>query len=191
VTKEEELMTEHYTPKPGDIGLTTISGAGGKLIRLGQWLNGDGFGDREHAFVWIGPVEHFERTTAGETRVSPAGENMIVEAMPGGAQQVPNWHTDCVYLRCPDEHRNAVAAAALRYVGVPYSFLDYGALALHRFHIPTPHLKRFISDGGHQICSQLADQAAADGGWHLFKNVWPGDVTPGDLARLYRKQAYA
>jgi len=168
-----------YQPKPGDIGLTTISGAGGGLIRLGQWLNGDGFGDREHAFV------------VTEYRQGLPTIPWIVEAMPGGAQHVKNWHTDCVYLRCPDEHRNAVAAAALRYVGVPYSFLDYGALALHRFHIPTPHLKRFISDGGHQICSQLADQAAADGGWHLLQDVWPGDVTPGDLARLYREQAYA
>jgi hypothetical protein len=167
-----------YEPRPGDVGLTTISGAGGKLIRLGQWLNGDGFGDREHAFV----------VTEAEGLLQ---DMLIVEAMPGGAVQVRNWHTDCVYLRCPDQYRDAVAAAARGYVGVPYSFLDYGALALHRLHIPYPHLKRFIADGGHQICSQLADQSAADGGWHLFKNTWPGDVTPGDLARLYRKQAYA
>jgi hypothetical protein len=184
VTKEEELMTERYTPQPGDIGLTTISGAGGKLIRLGQWLNGDGWKAQQHAFV----VTEYRQGLDLKNLPNPP---WIVEAMPGGAQHVKNWHTDCVYLRCPDEYRDAVAAAARGYVGVPYSFLDYGALALHRFHIPTPHLKRFIADGGHQICSQLADQSAADGGWNLFQNTWPGDITPGDLARLYRKQVYA
>jgi hypothetical protein len=39
------------------------------------------------------------------------------------------------------------------------------------------------------ICSQLADTAAAEGGWHLFEDGrWPGDVTPGDLYRLYQGQ---
>jgi hypothetical protein len=170
-----------YHPNPGDLGLTRISGAGGAAIRLGQWLNGDGFRNFEHAFV----VTDASRT---------AGDEMIVEAMPGGAQHVRNWHkpSETVYLRCPDEFRDAVAAMALRLVGRPYSFADYGALALHRFHIPTPHLKRYIESSGHMICSQLADYAAEKGGWHLFADGrWHGDVTPGDLTRLYLAQDYA
>jgi hypothetical protein len=68
---------------------------------------------------------------------------------------------------------------------VPYSFLDYAALAAHRWHIPTPGLKRFVGDTGHMICSQLVDQAAADGGWRLFDDQrWPGFVTPGALWQL-------
>lgn len=165
-----------YEPRIGDIGITKISGAGGLAIRAGQWLNGDGFADYEHAFV----------VTTAE---GPLQDVMIVEAMPGGAVQVRNWHPDTMYLRCPDEHREAVADAARELVGVPYSWADYGAIALHRFRIPTPHLKRYIKRSKSMICSQLADHAAMAGGWHLFRdNRWEGDVTPGDLERLYRAQ---
>lgn len=72
---------------------------------------------------------------------------------------------------------------------MPYSVADYFALAAHRLHIPAPHLKRYVRSSGHMICSQLADAAAAEGGWHLFEDGrWPGDVTPGDLYRLYQAQ---
>lgn len=169
-----------YKPKPGDIGLTTISGWGGRAIRLGQWLNGDGFRKYAHAFV--------------VTEIRDDGSDWIVEAMPGGAHHVENWHTlrQTDYLRCPDEHRDAVASAARGYVGVPYSVADYAALAAARLHIPAPHLRRYVKSSHRMICSQLADQAAADGGWHLFEDGrWPGEVTPGDLARLYAEQVYA
>lgn len=168
-----------YQPQPGDIGLTVITGLGGRAVRLGQWLNGDGLSDVQHAFVVVGVF---------------GGVPEIVEAMPGGAQLVRNWHPAdrTVYLRCPDEHRRAVADAARSFVGVPYSWADYGALALHRFHIPTPHLRHYIETSGHMICSQLADRAAEKGGWHLFKDGrWHGDVTPNDLNRLYTAQRVA
>lgn len=163
-----------YRPKPGDIGLTQISGYGGKLIRLGQWLNGDGHADYEHAFV--------------VQKVDDDGTVWIVEAMPGGAQRVRNWHDPdrTRWLICPEPLRAGVASAARDYVGVPYSVADYGALALHRLHIPTPHLKKYIETSGHMICSQLADRAAEKGGWKLFKDGrWHGDVTPGDLNWLW------
>jgi hypothetical protein len=145
-------------PRIGDIGITKISGVGGLAIRAGQWLNGDGFADYEHAFVIV----------ALEPGTGDVGT--IVEAMPGGAVQVRNWHPDTMYLRCPDD----------------------GAIALHRFRIPTPHLKRYIKRSKSMICSQLADHAAMAGGWHLFRdNRWEGDVTPGDLERLYRAQGPA
>jgi hypothetical protein len=166
-----------YLPQPGDIGLTVITGWG-RFIRLGQWLNGDGFADYEHAFVVSESSSKFQ-------------DKMIVEAMPGGAQHVRNWHDPehTVYLRCPDRYREAVAASARGFVGVPYSVADYFALAAHRLHIPAPHLKKFVRSSGHMICSQLADTAAAEGGWHLFEDGrWPGDVTPGDLYRLYQAQ---
>lgn len=167
-----------YRPQPGDIGLTVITGWG-RFIRLGQWLNGDGFADFEHAFV------------VTEYRQGLPGIPWIVEAMPGGAQHVKNWHPAdrTVYLRCPEPYRAAVAEAARRFTGVPYSVADYFALAAHRLHIPAPHLKRYVRSSGHMICSQLADTAAAEGGWHLFEDGrWPGDVTPGDLYRLYQAQ---
>jgi hypothetical protein len=164
-----------YQPRPGDIGLTQISGWGGKAIRLGQWLNGEGWEDYQHAFVVSEPARKFR-------------DEMIVEAMPGGAQHVENWHAPARtrWLICPDEYRDAVAASARGFVGVPYSVADYFALAAHRLHIPAPHLKRYIRDSGHMICSQLADAAAAEGGWHLFADKrWPGDVTPLSLNKLW------
>lgn len=170
-----------YTPRIGDIGLTSISGAGGAGIRVGQWLNGDGWGKVQHAFVVVSP------RTGGETET-------IIEAMPGGARHVKNWHPadETHYLRCPDVHRTGVMSAAMSLEGVPYSAADYLALAAHRFHIPYPHLKRFIKESGHMICSQLADHAALLGGWHLFKDDrWEGDVTPMDLEELYRAQRAA
>lgn len=162
-----------YTPKPGDIGLTAIAGRMGKAIRIGQYLNGDGWHDYQHAFMYVGNGD-------------------IVEAMPGGAllSDLEQYRgCDVAWLKCPDKYRQAVAEAARGYVGVPYSFLDYGSLALHRFHIPAPRLRKYIADSGHMICSQLVDQAAMDGGWHIFDDQrWPGYVTPGSLHKVYRTQ---
>lgn len=168
-----------YTPQPGWIGLTQIKGGVGRGIRFAQYLNGDGFGDYEHAFVFVGTV-------------SGCGTQCIVEAEPGGARVASLGQYDAkrlLWLRAPEAYGEAVAAAALGYVGVKYSFADYGAIALHRFHIPTPHLKAYIKRSKSMICSQLADAAAEEGGWHLFQDHrWSGDVTPGDLRRLVKEQ---
>lgn len=160
-------------PSAGDIGLVAMKGRLGTLIRFGQWLNGDGYADYEHAFVH-------------------AGDGHVVEAMPGGALLTPlSRYEDCAiaWLRCPDGLGEGVATAARTMVGIGYSFLDYGALALHRLRIPTPRLRRYIETSGHMICSQLCDRAAERGGWHLFDDKrWHGHVTPGDLHRLYLTQ---
>lgn len=167
-----------YQPKPGDIGLTQISGWGGRAIRAGQWLLGEGYADYEHAFVVVAGAD------------TASSDPVIVEAMPGGAQMVGNWHDPerTRWLVCPDACRDGVAAVAMRQAErrVPYSALDYLALALHRFHIPAPGLRTYIESSGHQICSQLADYCAAKGGWHLFDDGrWPGYVTPAALNRLW------
>lgn len=167
-----------YQPKPGDIGITTISGWGGKGIQAAQKLMGCPWKTRQHAFG----VESVEPGT---------GTVWIVEAMPDGARHVTNWHEDAntVYLRCPDKFRAGVAQAYLDLVGTPYSWLDYQAIALHHLHVPTPHLKSYIMSTKHMICSQLADEGALRGGWHLFDDGrWPGYVPPCDLDRLYSGQ---
>lgn len=156
-------------PGPGDIGLTTIKGDVGFLIRVGQWLLGEGFVNLEHAFVYV-------------------GNGCIVEAEPGGARMAEIDEYDArtvVWIRCPDEHRQAVADAARELVGTPYSFVDYVALALHRFRIPAPGLRKFIESSGHLICSALADRAAFLGCWTLFSDGrWFGYVTPASLNTL-------
>lgn len=173
--------TEPYTPKPGDIGLTTIDGWGGRGIKTAQRLMGCSWKAKQHAYVYVGETEDW-------------GPDAIVEAMPEGARVIRNWHNpaNTVYLRCPDEFRDEVAAAALALRGTPYSWLDYEAIALHHLHVPASWLKSYIESTKHEICSQLSDHAALLGGWHLFDDGrWPGYVPPCDLWRLYRKQAYA
>jgi len=163
------------SPRPGDIGLCRINGPVGWLIRVGQWLNGDGFRDYEHAFI-----------------VLDGGR--LIEAQPGGARIVPLSTYDdrkVTYVapaELTDEQRVLICAAAERYEGVPYSFLDYAALAAHRFHLPVPWLRRYIASTKHMLCSQLDDQAYRDAGTELFSDGrWPGYVTPAaigeDLAR--------
>jgi hypothetical protein len=94
-----------------------------------------------------------------------------------------------MWLRCPDRSAAEVATAYRGLVDVPYSFLDYGALALHRLHIPAPGLRAYIQDSGHAICSQLVDEGARRGGWQLFDDQrWEGYVTPGALRRLAANQ---
>jgi hypothetical protein len=162
-----------YQPQPGDIGLTQIEGRVGRLIRLGQWLNGTGFADYEHAFVYL-------------------GNGQIIEAEPGGARIVELTEYDqrtLAWLKCPPQYGEAVAAAAHTLEHVPYSAADYLAIAAHRLHLPLPWLKTYVASSKHLICSQLADRAAAMGGWQLYDDGrWDGYVTPGDLWELVQRQ---
>jgi cell wall-associated NlpC family hydrolase len=161
------------TPDPGDFGLTSIVGGVGRAIRLGQWLLGDGWSAYQHAFIYL-------------------GDGLILEAEPGGARVADLaqydgrpmlWSTGRIPLT--PEHRQRIHDLALDMRGVPYSFSDYASLALHRLHVPAPHLRAYIRSSGHMICSQLVDRAYEMAGIHLFDDGrWEGDVTPGDLARL-------
>jgi hypothetical protein len=161
------------------MGAVRIAGGVGRAIRVGQWLNGDGYSTCEHAFGYLGGGD-------------------LVEAEPGGARLgtlAEYWAPGVVWLRCPDPYRGAVAAAYRGLVGTPYSFLDYEALALHRLHVPAPGLRRYIGDTRHMICSQLVDEGARRGGWQLYGDGrWPGYVTPGalrELAALQGKEGIA
>lgn len=153
---------------PGTIGLVPIAGTGGRLIRFGQFLNGDGFEDFEHAFVWLGNGE-------------------VIEAEPGGARITAMRYRGvywCEGIARLLPFKADVAHAAEGLKGVPYSWLDYGALFTHRLHIPVPGLKAYIAETGHMICSQLCDELCLRLGTHVFDDGrWPGYVTPGALYR--------
>jgi hypothetical protein len=162
--------------QPGDFAAVRTRGDVSRLIRVGQFLNGDGFGDWEHAIFYAG-----------------GPQDLILEAEPGGARLVPYhyqsgdvlWSATSPRLDLAPEQRDRAMDTALRYRGIPYSSLDYDALALHRLHIPAPGLKEYIGSTRSMICSQLADQCRLDLGSHLFKdNRWPGYVTPLSLADL-------
>jgi hypothetical protein len=157
-------------PKPGDFGLVAIRGNVGKLIRFGQWLNGDGFGDYQHAVL-----------------VLDNGE--LIEAEPGGARIRPVSEydgTNVIWSDWPltDAERAAIVAAGRSLEGVPYSFLDYLALAAHRLHIWLPWLRKYIASTGDDICSQLVDLGYQLGGKEMFADGrWAGYVTPMALLR--------
>jgi len=174
-----DLGPTEYVPRPGDIGITQISGWGGKAIRAAQWLNGCGYEDFEHAF--------------GVESVDPDGTVWIVEAMPNGARRIRNWHDTARtrWLICPDGLREQMARLLRECAArkVPYSFADYGALGMKRLHLPGgPLLRRYIESSKHMICSQLVDWCADNSGWHLFEDGrWPGYVPPCDLNKLWIK----
>ena len=165
--------------KPGDFLLVHMGGQGGKAIHIAQMLNGNGIGHFEHAAVYVGNNPH-------------SGTFDIVEARPNGAglQNVHYYDTaetmwSSGLINLTNLQRHEVIKAAYGYVGVPYSWEDYTALALHRFHIPAPHLQTFIQTNKRMICSQLVDQCYQDADVQLFNDKrWPGYVTPGDLWQL-------
>jgi cell wall-associated NlpC family hydrolase len=157
------------SPRPGDIGLVRIKGWVGWLIRILQWFNGDGFSQYEHAFIVL-------------------EDGMLIEAMPGGAQIVSLDEyagEDVLYVSpagLTDADRQRICAEARKYEDVPYSFVDYAAIAAHRLHLPYPGLRVFVESSAHMICSQLVDQSYRDAGIKLFSDErWAGYVTPGSL----------
>jgi cell wall-associated NlpC family hydrolase len=162
-------------PLPGDIGLCRITGPVGWLIRFLQWLAGGGFADVEHAFVYV-------------------GDGRIIEAAPGGARETDLadyadrpivWSTGRIPLT--DAQRTAIVTAARSFVGVPYSDVDYAAIAAHRLHLPLPGLRTYVRSSGHMICSQLVDRAYQRAGVQLFADGrWDGYVMPASLDRLIR-----
>jgi len=128
----------------------------------------------------------------------------IVQAMPSGAEEIEigaeHWTSDYTYVRPAyvggkiiigdgDESDNlmmtqaeGVAWHARRYIGVPYSFADYAAIAGVHFGIKNGPIRRYVTTSKHMICSQLADQAMSDAGFHVFDDErLPQDVTPAAL----------
>lgn len=163
-------------PEIGDFAVVKMRGSIGKLIKLGQWLNG-GFSEYQHAFVYV-------------------GDGLIVEADPGGARIVALsrydrhdmlWSTG--RFEMTGVQRTTIYKMAEGFAkppAVPYSFLDYLAIAAHTLHLPGGSwLRRYVATSRHMICSQLVDACYDFAGVHLFQDDrWPGYVTPADLAHL-------
>jgi hypothetical protein len=124
----------------------------------------------------------------------------LIQAMPRGAERVPldpakHLTAGCVYVRPeyePDWDSDldgavtgrGAADAAWGYVGVPYGFLTYLKLAAgaFRMRLTEAWLRKALSTRRDMICSQLADQALADAGHHVFDDGrLPQDVVPAEL----------
>lgn len=154
------------TPKPGDIGLTKIEGLLGWFVSLGQHLAGDS-SKFTHAYIVL-------------------DDETVIAAQPGGARmdKLSDYNNKSIYLQrdLTDEQRASIVAEARALEGLPYSFLDYLAIALARFGIKPQWLRNFIANKGHMICSQLCDEVYRRAGINLFNDGrLPQEVTPGDL----------
>jgi uncharacterized protein YycO len=160
------------TLQRGDFGLTQIGGPTGQIIRGLQWLDGTGFANFEHAFIYT-------------------GNGQIIEAEPGGARvgnvnEYSDIYWSSGHFDLTESQRSAICSAAVHYVGTPYSFLDYASLVARRLRLPVPGLKHYVADTGHMICSQLVAACYDVSGCPLFGDEWTGWVTPGDLYELIR-----
>ena len=51
---KEKINPTALQPQPGDFGVVHMNGNPGKWIHIGEIVNGDGFADYEHAFVYVG-----------------------------------------------------------------------------------------------------------------------------------------
>jgi hypothetical protein len=165
-------------PEPGDFAVVSVSGQGGALISAMERIAYDHSTHWDHAFIYI-------------------GQGCIVQAMTGGAETAPLgsyayaiWSTGILFPTAPQRRAIVAAANADAARKVPYSYLDYAAIAAHRFHIPAPGLREYIASTSHLICSQLVDQCWADAGYHLFDDGrWPGYVSPFDLGQMLTEKA--
>lgn len=171
---------------PGDLMFSTIAGIGGKLIAWGEKIN-----DPDVTWEVAREIQHVGVISQSWPTLK------LVQAMPDGAEEVPvsadYWTDEQIYVRVavPVEWmaRLDIADEARRFIGVPYSFLDYAALAGRHILRKTPRdrtwLDRYVSSTKRMICSQLADQAMCNAGFHVFDDGRiPQDVTP---AALYAK----
>jgi hypothetical protein len=158
--------------QPGDIAACSAGGWPGRIVHLLQLLAGGGkYSKYQHVIVYL-------------------GNGMVLQAEPGGSRIVPFtarkymlWSSGII--RIPDEARARVPELAAAMEKIPYSYLDYLSVALHRLHIGAKRLRNFIRDTGHMQCAQLADEFMRRLGVHLYTDKrWEGDVIPCDIARL-------
>lgn len=173
-------------PRPGEFAVISSHSAVGLLVDVAETLSGGGASQFSHACIC--------------SRVDDDGTVWIVEAMPGGAVEVPWHYQDTEHLWSTDlvETVPQAGTAALKYVGWGYGWADYLLIAEHRWHLDriatTDHvwylpwavdLEKRYQRTHTIICSQLVDQAELDAGVHLFNDGRPpGYVRPSDLADL-------
>jgi hypothetical protein len=190
--------------RPGDIIFGPIRGAVGGGIGAAQLL----LAAAEPGLIWRQgwrewwKIRHVLVITEAGGAMPGELAPRAVQAMPRGAEEIALqhdrfWTSEYVFVRpaydpgkpfeLGYQHRSQgfkVAQAAKGYIGTPYNFATYAAIPAHRAHIPVPHLDRFIASRKDMMCSQLADQCLADGGWHVFDDGrLPQDVTPSELYR--------
>ncbi|MBO0822494.1 MAG: hypothetical protein J2P27_01395 [Actinobacteria bacterium] len=160
-------------PRPGDYAVVDTRKRSLGLSQLGKALSRGGFTMFDHAVIC--------------SRVERDGTVYIVEAMRGGAKERVWHYDDHDHLWSTGVVKTAREAgqAALRYVGRPFSWRDYAAIATHAMGWWVPGLRRYLANPAHLTGCQLVERAQLDAGVHLFTDHrWRGYVRPSDLAEL-------
>lgn len=180
------MTTSVFDLPPGAFFLTTVDGWTGR---------------------WVAAAQAFVR---GGSQFTHAGlvldRGQLLEAQPGGAiissveklsdyaeqgrplmvcdRPVRRWLAEHSMTPYTEQVLRAEICDKARYLeGVPYSFLDYLALAMAEWKLPGWEMVRDrVESSQHLICSALVDRAYCWAGVHLFDDGrLSGDVTPGDL----------
>ena len=133
--------------------------------------------------AWV--IRAVTRSTVNHAFVA-VGNGRIIEANPFGADL--GWvgeYPHAIWSDAPPDGKGpAVAAAAIRLKGTPYSWIDDACIGLadvFGWHVPEPVRKR-LTRRTRLMCSQLVDTAYRDAGLELFHDGRiAGDVSPGDL----------
>lgn len=133
-----------------------------------------------HAFIYVGNGRIVEAVR--HVRVAPVTNYQDITWSTGrlGPEHTPD-----------DVQRQAIARAAMGFVGQSYNILDIVAIALaqkrlgHQVDGDERWVKR-LSDDHMQICSQLVVNAYRLGSIDLFPGVLAGLCSPGNLGGLLR-----
>jgi hypothetical protein len=189
--------------KAGTIGFGPIGGLVGAGVGIGQWMLGEGWTLSQDDKIKTRHVVIITRALS------------VIEAMPSGARQVPftgqHWTKDWAWVMPPEDYPGqggdaSFIAEMMAAVHTPYSPLSYAALSAWKFHLPVPHIERWINrrrkgaagwelPSGRRcttglpaeaICSVLADQAWTLAGKKIMRGVPHQCVTPAALARQLR-----
>ncbi|MCW2902434.1 MAG: hypothetical protein JWO67_4699 [Streptosporangiaceae bacterium] len=176
------------TYRPGSFFLTAIPGWSGFAIALGQTLARSP-SRYSHAGIVLDADGTVLEAEPGGARIANlseyAGRPLLIcdgpvqqwmrNRAPWQSEKGPEWSEDYI--------RGAVVRAARKLVGVPYSALDYAALAALHLHLPSRWIRHRVETSGKAICSQLVDLCYQRAGIHLWDDGrLPGDVMPADLA---------
>jgi hypothetical protein len=187
-----------YTIKPGDFASVRTHNPVTLPIYIGEILNEYGpiwnrrRWDYEHSITYLGVSGQY----AIDLLHLPAeylGQDLILEAEAAGAVVVPFhydesdliWSSLNPHLDLSPDQQHGIWPAAAALKGIPYSWLDYFALAAHRMRLhPLDYLlKTRIMSWRQAICSQLVDMFRQRLHFQLFNDDrWNGFVDPFDIA---------
>jgi hypothetical protein len=140
--------------RPGDLLFGPIGGAAGIGVGLGQLVLGEGFSVGPLSVRHVGIVVEAGREARAWDHVGFDKLPHLVQAMPGGAEEVEmtadtHWTDRHAYARLPEDYpgQAADAAAIARLMvahNVAYSWASYAALAAWKFGLSTPRLEAWI-----------------------------------------------